>query len=631
MAQSVSETWEKLFQEEGTEREYCFYINGTKYGAESEVSHSVTSSLYDSVSIGNAGISTLTLEIYADEIPRGATIKRYLRLKNGDAASEWLPKGTFFTNRRMEDDGLWTLEAYDSMRKADAVFITDGYVGQWPRECTAIAMEIAERIGAKFDSRNVLDNSVLVDYPNDDSMRTVLEKIGAANGGNWIITDDCKMRFIPLNAAQALQEVGQDCTSFTDNGKTQAITMVTLTADDSTSFSAGDSTGAALEAECSFASQEIADAVLEKVSGYQIRMYTAEAANLDPAVELGDAVNVCGITSIVAEISDDGSGYLDISVPGEQELEDEFPYEGPLSKSITNRLAEKVSLGTSYYGTTITHADGIKVERTDGENVLADVTLNADKLEFTQDGTPVFYYDALEKTWKLSASMDVEVVGNDGGKTTLSAFADSITGQVQDLDQSTSAQITALSDRITTEVKDLDSEVSAKIDLKIDKTDNSQVVSMINASASEIDLESDKLTIKSGQFQLEGGKATFSGKMGGDDSTAYVDVSADGFNVCRKDGTAVCKIRYSVDENGWIYPYMIYGIGNGQSGTSGLIKKFTNGFWFGTSGQEETTGDFLAQTGDYGFFINIETGKLYAVVNSSMENLYTGDAIARFG
>jgi hypothetical protein len=126
--------------------------------------------------------------------------------------------------------------------------------------------------------------------------------------------------------------------------------------------------------------------------------------------------------------------------------------------------------------------------------------------------------------------------------------------------------------------------------------------------------------------------ATFSGQMKGDDSgTAYVDVSNNGLNLCMADGTEICTIKYSVSSEGYLYPYMIFGRGVTGGGDKGLIKKFSNGFWFGTSGQATKTGQFNAESGDYGFFVNITTGALYAVVGSSMKNLYTGDAIARFG
>ncbi|NBI69436.1 hypothetical protein D1646_22275, partial [Pseudoflavonifractor sp. 60] len=66
-----------------TAKEYAFEVDGVWYGPEAEVSHSVDQSLFDAFGIGNAGSASLTLELYAEHIPRGAVIKRYVRLVNG--------------------------------------------------------------------------------------------------------------------------------------------------------------------------------------------------------------------------------------------------------------------------------------------------------------------------------------------------------------------------------------------------------------------------------------------------------------------------------------------------------------------------------------------------------------------
>ena len=100
MAQQTSNLWKKLWRLKDTSIEYAFDISSIRYGSESEVSHSVESSLYDEFSIGNATTAKLTLSLYADNILFGAVIKRYARLVNGEQASEWIPKGIFFTNRR---------------------------------------------------------------------------------------------------------------------------------------------------------------------------------------------------------------------------------------------------------------------------------------------------------------------------------------------------------------------------------------------------------------------------------------------------------------------------------------------------------------------------------------------------
>jgi hypothetical protein len=191
-----------------TTREYQFDINGVIYGPDKEVEHSVDSGLYEEFGIGNATIAQLSISLYADDIPRGATIKRYIRLRNGDQVSEWLPNGVYFINKRSEDDGYWTIEAYDAMRKAEVVWEPDQSI-QFPDNGIGFPMpdaakEFARIMGVEIDSRTNLNSAYGIDYPaNDMTIRNELCYIAAAHGGNWIITGEGKLLLVPLLSAPA--------------------------------------------------------------------------------------------------------------------------------------------------------------------------------------------------------------------------------------------------------------------------------------------------------------------------------------------------------------------------------------------------------------------------------------------
>lgn len=138
--------------------------------------------------------------------------------------------------------------------------------------------------------------------------------------------------------------VGLGVTSVEDNGTLPPISRVTLMVDDNNAITAGDDTGREIIADCPFATQEMVNAILSRLKGYQYHAYTASDAGIDPAVELGDAVTVGGIYSVVSRIEDDGTGYPSISAPGEAELEDEYPSVGPVTQTFNRQLAETRSL-----------------------------------------------------------------------------------------------------------------------------------------------------------------------------------------------------------------------------------------------------------------------------------------------
>ncbi len=198
MAQATSEIWKTLIREKGTRKEYAFSINNIWYGPEAEVRHSVDYSLYDSFGIGNAMSATLTMELYAGEIPRGALIKRYVRLVNGARSSEWLPKGVFFANRRTVEDGLWSIEAYDAMLKADITW-TPRKTLAFPCTMEEAAQDIAAAMDVELDERNAYRPYTMDAYPEGEYMRRdALRDIAAAHGGNWYMSDAGKLRLVPL-------------------------------------------------------------------------------------------------------------------------------------------------------------------------------------------------------------------------------------------------------------------------------------------------------------------------------------------------------------------------------------------------------------------------------------------------
>nr|DAP94773.1 MAG TPA: hypothetical protein [Caudoviricetes sp.] len=198
MGQTTSALWRDLLHKPGTEREFKFVINDVEYGKDAEVSHSVESQLFEEFGVGNACCATLKLAVIADNIPRAATIKRYLRLVNGSQVTAWISKGVFFTNKRSRDGDYWEVEAYDAMRKADVVWEPDQSLN-FPMTMPDAVNIFCQLMGVELDSRTVLNSLYTIDYPaNDYTIRNELCFIAAAHGGNWIITDAGKLLLIPL-------------------------------------------------------------------------------------------------------------------------------------------------------------------------------------------------------------------------------------------------------------------------------------------------------------------------------------------------------------------------------------------------------------------------------------------------
>lgn len=401
MAQTTSNLWKELLATAGTVREYQFDIDGTICGEDAEIEHSVEQTLFDELSIGNAISATLTLKLVADDIPRSATIKRSVRLRNGDTVSEWVPKGTFYTNRRSCDGDIWEITAYDGMCKAEQTYLPDVVTGDWPYPMKDAAADIAERMGVSIDGRTVINEGYMLQYPTDRTMRQVLGEIAAAHGGNWVMTDDNELYLLPLLGDGSEHEIGLDVTDFKDTGKLPPVSRVTLFLDDENYYTAGDDTGKEITASCPSATQAMADALLAKLSGYQHQTFTADAANLDPAAELGDAVSVGGVYAPMCYIKDNGRGYCDISAADEPEVEDEYPYLSPIQQALNRKSTEIysqisktaeeikleiVGLDDKYSNLTQT-IDGFDARIQGAEDASAAATLAVDEFKVQLDGT----------------------------------------------------------------------------------------------------------------------------------------------------------------------------------------------------------------------------------------------------
>lgn len=144
---------------------------------------------------------------------------------------------------------------------------------------------------------------------------------------------------------------------------------------------AGTDSGKTLTAQNPDGTNEMAQAILAKVSGYTHIGYEGQNAMIDPAAEIGDAVTVSGhyVPIVSTDSIFDSLLAINISAPDADELDDEYPYLSPQQRE----LKRTVRLGKNYYGTTIDRRNGVQVKTVDAAGkVLATATFNADGISF---------------------------------------------------------------------------------------------------------------------------------------------------------------------------------------------------------------------------------------------------------
>ena len=211
--------------------------------------------------------------------------------------------------------------------------------------------------------------------------------------------------------------VGLDITGFENTGKYRPISRVTLMVDDENAFTAGDDTGLEITASCPHATQEMVNALLTQLQGYQYQSFSADAVNLDPAAELGDGITVSGIYSTLSQLNDDGNGFPDISAPGEVALEEEYPSAGPMEQEFNQKIAQTRSLISKTSEEIL-----LKVEN-ELEGLSAPIDIKLDSITSQVSGL-----DGRVTTVEQTANgLTTTITGLDGKVTTISQTLDGLT------------------------------------------------------------------------------------------------------------------------------------------------------------------------------------------------------------
>lgn len=204
--------------------------------------------------------------------------------------------------------------------------------------------------------------------------------------------------------------IGPRAASLETSPQFDPITKVILLVDDKNYYEAGTDGGRTLEVSCPYATQAMANGLLSALSGYQYQPVQATDAVMDPAAELGDAITVGGVYSVLAsaDTTFDALMTADVGAPGQEEIESEYPYQRKQTSSIQRQIAKNASLIAKTAEEISLEIQSISGEVTSLKLTLDGVTItdssgttliNGSKIE-----TSELYVDAANITGQLTAS-----------------------------------------------------------------------------------------------------------------------------------------------------------------------------------------------------------------------------------
>lgn len=160
----------------------------------------------DTPSVGAAMSATIDAKILfpASRVPRMAKLMPYVRLSDGNRASEWLPKGVFYTDTRAkeanESMNVLSLRGYDSMLMGEADYPSSNL--DWPAKDIDVVREIARFMGVEIDDRTVdlMSMGYMLNYPAEYSCREVLGFVAGMYCGSFCMSDLGQLRLVQLGA-----------------------------------------------------------------------------------------------------------------------------------------------------------------------------------------------------------------------------------------------------------------------------------------------------------------------------------------------------------------------------------------------------------------------------------------------
>lgn len=199
----------------------------------------------------------------------------------------------------------------------------------------------------------------------------------------------------------------------------QSWSRVTIQVDEDTAYTAGTDTGRTLTLTNPWGTQKMADEILARLRGMSYQPYRAENALLDPAAELGDAVEAMGAYGGLYSRSRRMEKLYNATVaaPGDEEIDHEFPY-----KSAQNRVVERKFKQTKASLSILSDRILAEVEAREADSAAIRASLEvqagqiAAKVEKTGGDASSFGWKLDEKSWELQS----------GGGTVLRADKDGL-------------------------------------------------------------------------------------------------------------------------------------------------------------------------------------------------------------
>ena len=179
---------------------------------------------------------------------------------------------------------------------------------------------------------------------------------------------------------------------------------VIINVDDDTSYEAGPDTGRTLTATIPYGTPQMAKDILARLQGQSYQSYEASTALLDPAAELGDAVEVRGVYGGIYKRDRklDKLYSADIAAPGDEEIDHEYPYQSSQTRQIV-RERKQTRASFQVLSDQISAEVSARIEQ--GDELTSRLDIQADQISArvtkTGGSSSSFGWELLNDSWTV--------------------------------------------------------------------------------------------------------------------------------------------------------------------------------------------------------------------------------------
>lgn len=257
--------------------------------------------IHDAFSVGNCIASKLTvimLPRLAQVIQVKSKITYEIRVTStNDGESPWATFGDYYVDTASNEDGKWTITAYDKMNKLEIPYTENIYNGiTWPATSQIVVDNIANILGIEVDQRSILDDNILVKKPDKITARQALGYIGGLHAGNWTITENNKLRLIvpeiksihlmtPIIARSNSKKIVRE------EPVTINKLIVKYGGNDNETITKGSGSTELLYSN-PWATEYSVNKMYNILSNFTYYPFTVTSTNFDPSFELGDTIQI---------------------------------------------------------------------------------------------------------------------------------------------------------------------------------------------------------------------------------------------------------------------------------------------------------------------------------------------------